>query len=139
MSAAATTTRKDHAMDHGSPRKKGTADRVREQIVEEEMELEQRADAVTLALAIGDDRLGADLEILPRPDDAGRDDAGGGVAGRRWSSPRSRLKPRLSGVAEVISTSGMSRSNGARSPTSRTWCWRNSRLYSIAKPALKTF
>src|ERR1700757_2652432 len=55
-----------------SPREDRPPDRVREQVVEIEMQLKQRADAVALALPIGNDRLGADLIILPGPDHAGR-------------------------------------------------------------------
>src|SRR5258708_2171584 len=51
-----------------SPREDRPPDRVGEQVVEVEMQLQQRAHAVALAFAIGNDRLGADLEILPGPD-----------------------------------------------------------------------
>src|SRR5579864_5908329 len=48
-----------------------------ENIVEVEVELNEAPHAVTLAAAVGDDQLGADLEVLSRPDQARCDHAGG--------------------------------------------------------------
>src|SRR5690242_7117486 len=53
---------------------------VREEIVEEEVQLDDAADVAPRPAVHRNDRLGADLEVLPGPDDA-RIDRAGGLAG----------------------------------------------------------
>src|SRR5258708_35208851 len=73
-----------------------------EQVVEEEMELKDATDAVAAQAVDRNDHFGADLVVLPGPDDAGLDGAGGEAAlvaieGRRhgYLDPRDHASKRL--------------------------------------------